>query len=173
MENNQKSYAARGWSLYPDGAEIPDATSKSQIVPIDDWIAGEEPAWAPIAGGKGFGTPERSKGGPPALYPGQSTQNAARGGSGGGSDSSTIEVSPSSTSAVLSSSVTLSASATETPVGGVPILHLQNNTSNVKPQTNGPSTSSLDTIVPNTGADITGSDTAGESENDDECEAEL
>lgn len=179
MENNQKSYAARGWSLYPDGAEIPDATSKSQIVPIDDWIAGEEPAWTPIAGGKGFGTPERSKGGPPALYPGQSTENAAYRGSGGGSNSSTTEVSPSSTTAALSSSVTLSASATGTVVGGAPILHLQNSTSDVKPQTSDSSTSGPDTTVSDTtdsditGADITGSVTAVESENGDECEAEL
>ena len=91
MVNNQKSYAARGWTTYPNGADIPTAESISQIVPIDDWEAGQEPAWAPIAGGKGFGTPERSKGPPPALYPGQSTENAARGGGSGSSDGSDTE----------------------------------------------------------------------------------
>ena len=165
MENNQKSYAARGWTLYPDGAEIPDATSKSQIVPINDWIAGDEPAWAPIAGGKGFGTPERSKGGPPALYPGQSTENAAGGGSGGSSNSSQIDVSP---------TTTLSGSETVAPVGSAPALHLQNLISSVLPATNGSKTIGTNTTDSDiAGSKITGSDTSGGSENNDECEAEL
>lgn len=33
-------------------------------MPIDDWVPGQEPAWAPTAGGKGYGTPERSHGPP-------------------------------------------------------------------------------------------------------------
>ena len=77
MKNNQQSYPTKGWATYPDGAEIPTTQSESQIVPINDWVPGQEPAWAPIAGGKGFGTPERSHGPPPGLYPGKSTALAA------------------------------------------------------------------------------------------------
>ena len=84
MNNNQQSYPSKGWEIYPDGAEIPTPESKAAIVPITDWIPGQEPAWAPIAGGKGFGTPERSHGPPPALWPGKSTALAAAGGAFGG-----------------------------------------------------------------------------------------
>ncbi|MCJ1478382.1 hypothetical protein MMC13_007062 [Lambiella insularis] len=64
MQNNQQSYPARGWATYPDGTSA-DAQSEADIVPINDWVPGQEPAWAPIAGGMGFGTPQLSKG-PPA-----------------------------------------------------------------------------------------------------------
>ncbi len=63
MQNNQKSYPAKGWSTYPDGTSA-TAQSEGNIVPITDWVPGQEPAWAPIAGGKGFGKPERSNGPP-------------------------------------------------------------------------------------------------------------
>ncbi len=88
MQSNQQSYPSRGWETYPDGAEIPTAQSKAAIVPINDWTPGQEPAWAPIAGGKGFGTPELSNGPPPALWPGKSTALAeAAGGLGGNATS--------------------------------------------------------------------------------------
>ena len=87
MQYNQQSYPGRQWETYPDGAEIPTQDSINAIVPITDWVAGQEPAWAPIAGGKGFGTPERSRGPAPALWPGQSTA-LANGGSSGANDSS-------------------------------------------------------------------------------------
>lgn len=73
MRNNQQSYPGQGWATYPDGSGGPDAASVAGIVPITDWVPGQEPAWAPIAGGKGYGTPERSNGPPPKLYPGKST----------------------------------------------------------------------------------------------------
>lgn len=63
MNNNQKSYPARGWATYPDGTSS-NAESTSNMAPIDDWIPGQEPSWTPIAGGKGYGTPELSKGPP-------------------------------------------------------------------------------------------------------------
>lgn len=81
MKNNQKTYPDKGWPTYPDGSQIPDDAAKAAIVPIKDWTPGQEPAWAPIAGGKGYGTPERSSGPPPGLYPGKSTA-LAHGGSG-------------------------------------------------------------------------------------------
>lgn len=79
MQNNQKSYPAKGWSTYPDGTSA-NAQSVSNIVPITDWVPGQEPAWAPIAGGKGFGTPERSNGPP----------GGGIGGSGSGTGNATL-----------------------------------------------------------------------------------
>ncbi|MCJ1408527.1 hypothetical protein MMC19_002602 [Ptychographa xylographoides] len=64
MQNNQQSYPSRGWSTYPDGTSA-NAQSVSDMVPITDWVPGQEPSWEPIAGGLGFGTPQLSKG-PPA-----------------------------------------------------------------------------------------------------------
>ena len=81
MQYNQASYPERQWETYPDGAEIPTQDSIDAIVPITDWVSGQEPAWAPIAGGKGFGTPERSHGPAPALWPGLSTALANSGSS--------------------------------------------------------------------------------------------
>lgn len=103
MKNNQQSYPARNWTTYPDGSEIPTADSEAAIVPITDWVAGQEPAWAPIAGGKGYGTPERSCGPPPVLYPGQSTANAkangpCNNGTAGGAAAGGQASSPSSSS---------------------------------------------------------------------------
>ncbi|KAK4694700.1 hypothetical protein P7C71_g2924, partial [Lecanoromycetidae sp. Uapishka_2] len=63
MQNNQNSYPSKGWSTYPDGTSS-NAASDADIVPITDWVPGMEPAWTPIAGGKGFGCPECSKGPP-------------------------------------------------------------------------------------------------------------
>lgn len=63
MKNNLQSYPAKGWTTYPDGTSA-NAQSEANIVPINDWVPGQEPAWAPIAGGKGYGTPERSHGPP-------------------------------------------------------------------------------------------------------------
>jgi len=91
--NNQKSYPAKGWPAYGNGMEIPSPEMKANMVPITDWVPGQEPAWAPIAGGKGHGTPERSGGPPPAMWPGKSTAlagkcgSAAVGGSGNGTTS--------------------------------------------------------------------------------------
>lgn len=94
-QNNQQSYPGKGWQTYPDGLEIPTPDSEANITPINDWVPGMEPAWAPIAGGKGFGTPERSKGPPPGLWPGQGTAVAGGGGGGngtGGSEGGTAAV---------------------------------------------------------------------------------
>lgn len=67
FKNNQISYPKRGWPTYPHGWEIPTAEmKKNSVVPFDDWVKGQEPSWKPIAGGKGFGTPELSKGPPVA-----------------------------------------------------------------------------------------------------------
>lgn len=165
--------------MYPDGADIPDATSISKIVPIDDWVPGEEPAWAPIAGGKGFGTPERSKGKPPVLYPGQSTESVVGGGLGGSSNSSSTNITPSSGSAGSGSSVASSVSAIETGPGGAPTLQLQNITTETSSQTSGVNITGTDTTGSATvGSDPAGSDTVGsaevgDDEDGDECEAEL
>ena len=64
MQNNQQSYPGKGWPTYPDGTSA-NAQSVANIAPINDWVPGQEPSWTPIAGGKGFGTPELSNG-PPA-----------------------------------------------------------------------------------------------------------
>ncbi|KAI4093803.1 MAG: hypothetical protein LQ344_002707 [Seirophora lacunosa] len=58
--NNQKSYPSKGWDTYQNGMEIPSKEAIAAITPPSDWVPGQEPKWAPIAGGKGFGTPERS-----------------------------------------------------------------------------------------------------------------
>ncbi len=50
-QNNQNSYPSKGWPTYPNGLEIPTAQSEAGILPIADWVPGQEPAWAPIAGG--------------------------------------------------------------------------------------------------------------------------
>ena len=81
MQNNQGTYPPKGWPAYGDGMEIPTPAMKANMTPITDWVPGQEPAWASIAGGKGFGTPERSNGPPPALWPGKSTALAGKGGS--------------------------------------------------------------------------------------------
>ncbi|MCJ1366320.1 hypothetical protein MMC16_005448 [Acarospora aff. strigata] len=51
--NNQVAYAAKGWPTYPNGAYNPKRDSETSP-PISDWVPGQEPAWSPIAGGKGF-----------------------------------------------------------------------------------------------------------------------
>ncbi|KAL8661965.1 MAG: hypothetical protein Q9168_008324 [Polycauliona sp. 1 TL-2023] len=84
-KNNQASYPSKGWDTYQDGLEIPTPEAIAAIKPPSDWVPGQEPKWAPIAGGKGWGTPERSNGPPPGLWPGKSTALAG-GGGGGGSD---------------------------------------------------------------------------------------
>ncbi|KAI4208792.1 MAG: hypothetical protein LQ349_009628, partial [Xanthoria aureola] len=58
-KNNQNSYPSKGWDTYQNGMEIPTAESIAAITPPSDWVPGQEPKWAPIAGGKGWGTPER------------------------------------------------------------------------------------------------------------------
>ncbi len=93
-QNNQNSYPSKGWPTYPDGHEIPTAQSEAGILPIADWVPGQEPAWAPIAGGVGFGTPQRSHGPPPGLWPGKSTTNAAAGAGAGGGGSVTNSSTP-------------------------------------------------------------------------------
>ncbi|KAL9046668.1 MAG: hypothetical protein Q9214_000554, partial [Letrouitia sp. 1 TL-2023] len=63
FKSNQISYPKRGWPTHPHGWEIPTPEMKaSSVVPFDDWIPGQEPSWQPIDGGKGFGTPELSRG---------------------------------------------------------------------------------------------------------------
>ena len=171
MTNNQQSYAARGWQLYPNGADIPDATSISQILPINDWVPGEEPMWAPIAGGVGYGTPERSKGkDPPALYPGQSTENAASQGgigtpAGGQNNTSDTESASTTTSAISTSTAlaTASSGSSEAPVSNVTL----STTPIIGPSTDDSSTD---------GGEATSNTDEADGEGDgegDECEAEL
>lgn len=93
MQNNQNSYPAKRWSTYPDGTSS-NAASDADIVPITDWVPGMEPAWTPIAGGKGFGCPECSKGPPSGGVAGStggtnSTLVTVTGGVTGSSSSST------------------------------------------------------------------------------------
>lgn len=52
--NNQNSYPSKGWPTYPQG-EYNTNRNDQTSPPIDDWVAGEEPSWSPIAGGKGWG----------------------------------------------------------------------------------------------------------------------
>ncbi|KAL9009581.1 MAG: hypothetical protein Q9173_005401 [Seirophora scorigena] len=73
-KNNQKSYPSKGWDTYQNGMEIPSKEAIAAITPPSDWVPGQEPKWAPIAGGKGFGTPERSNGPPPAMWPGKTAK---------------------------------------------------------------------------------------------------
>lgn len=56
-KNNQVAYKAKGWPTYPQGAYNTHRDSTTSP-PITDWVPGQEPAWAPIAGGKGFGNPQ-------------------------------------------------------------------------------------------------------------------
>ncbi|MCJ1450979.1 hypothetical protein MMC28_001313 [Mycoblastus sanguinarius] len=55
-ENNQNSYKAKGWPTYLNGFYTKDF--EGHYTPLTDWIPGQEPAWQPIAGGKGFGIPK-------------------------------------------------------------------------------------------------------------------
>lgn len=74
-KNNQVSYKAKGWPLYPQDAyntHRDDTTSP----PITDWVPGEEPAWTPIARGKGWGVP---KSGNRGTAPGSKANNAGVG----------------------------------------------------------------------------------------------
>ncbi|KAI4213160.1 MAG: hypothetical protein L6R36_009462, partial [Xanthoria steineri] len=95
-KNNQNSYPSKGWDTYQNGMEIPTAESIAAITPPSDWVPGQEPKWAPIAGGKGWGTPERSNGPPPAMWPGKSTALA-----GGGGNSPKVEVASNETSVTV------------------------------------------------------------------------
>ncbi|KAL8724882.1 MAG: hypothetical protein Q9166_007686 [cf. Caloplaca sp. 2 TL-2023] len=72
-KNNQQSYPSKGWDTYQNGLEIPTDEAIAAITEPGDWVPGQEPKGALIAGGKGFGTPERSNGLPPAMWPGKST----------------------------------------------------------------------------------------------------
>lgn len=70
--NNKATYASKGWFPYPDGA-YETGRNDTTSPPIPDWAPGDAtPAWEPIAGGKGWGIP--NKGGPPA---GPATASAA------------------------------------------------------------------------------------------------
>lgn len=54
MLNNQQSYPAKGWAQYPNGGYNPERDA-STSPPISDWAPGQpDPAWTPIAGGKGY-----------------------------------------------------------------------------------------------------------------------
>lgn len=56
-DNNQKNYPSKGWPTYPNGGYNPkrDSTTSPEI---SDWVPGSEPAWSPVAGGKGWGIPK-------------------------------------------------------------------------------------------------------------------
>ncbi|KAL8918382.1 MAG: hypothetical protein Q9208_007401 [Pyrenodesmia sp. 3 TL-2023] len=101
-KNNQASYPSKGWDTYQNGLEIPTPEAIAAITPPGDWTPGQEPKWAPIAGGKGFGTPGRSNGPPPVLWPGKSTALAGGGGGGSASTSSTTSSSMASDDTVSS-----------------------------------------------------------------------
>ncbi|KAL9037117.1 MAG: hypothetical protein Q9214_005840 [Letrouitia sp. 1 TL-2023] len=54
--NNQLTYPAKKWQLYPNGAYT--MTRNPTTSPPLDWHPGDPvPAWCPIAGGKGWGIP--------------------------------------------------------------------------------------------------------------------
>lgn len=62
--NNNARYPSRGWLPYKNGAYNTERDSTTSP-PISDWAPGDAtPPWEPIAGGKGWGIP--NKGGPPA-----------------------------------------------------------------------------------------------------------
>ena len=50
-KNNQEAYSAKGWPTYPMGGYNTTRVDN----PIKDWVAGDEPCYEPIAGGKGWG----------------------------------------------------------------------------------------------------------------------
>ncbi|KAL8686532.1 MAG: hypothetical protein Q9224_005419, partial [Gallowayella concinna] len=55
--NNAKSYAAKGWQVYPNGAYRMDRNLQTAPL-LNDWKAGmADPEWCPVAGGKGWGIP--------------------------------------------------------------------------------------------------------------------
>ncbi|MCJ1403444.1 hypothetical protein MMC11_006667 [Xylographa trunciseda] len=58
--NNQLSYPQYGWPTYPSGGYNTERDSITSP-PISDWVPGQEPAWAPIAGGVGWGLPISGK----------------------------------------------------------------------------------------------------------------
>ena len=86
--NNTKSYPSRQWPVYPVGVTPGKvAAGDKRISPIADWVAGQEPAWEPIAGGEGFGKsrgkdvnqlnsiyPDKSAGNPRPENKGQQSQ---------------------------------------------------------------------------------------------------
>ena len=49
-QKNQLSYPSKGFPLYQNCAYDPKCTPQD----VSDWIKGQEPSWAPIAGGKGY-----------------------------------------------------------------------------------------------------------------------
>ena len=55
-QNNQKSYAAKGWTTYPNGITCGSKCADKHSN-ITDWVPGQEPSWEPLAGGEGFGKP--------------------------------------------------------------------------------------------------------------------
>ncbi|KAL8709770.1 MAG: hypothetical protein Q9220_005556 [cf. Caloplaca sp. 1 TL-2023] len=112
-KNNQNSYPSKGWETYQDGLEIPTDETIAAITAPSDWVPGQEPKWAPIAGGKGWGTPERSNGPPPVLWPGKSTALAG-GGVSTASSGTGGDVTSSSSSSVSSGGATYSTNATKT-----------------------------------------------------------
>ncbi|KAL8926951.1 MAG: hypothetical protein Q9172_001544 [Xanthocarpia lactea] len=57
VNNNQISYAAKGWQVYPNGAYRMDRGPATAPLLID-WKRGmPDPEWCPVAGGKGWGIP--------------------------------------------------------------------------------------------------------------------
>ena len=53
-KNNQAEYPKKGWKTYPLGL-YKDQYDDVISPPVEDWVAGEEPAYCPVAGGKGWG----------------------------------------------------------------------------------------------------------------------
>ena len=49
-QKNQQSYPSKGFPLYQNCAYDPKCTPQD----VSDWVKGQEPSWAPIAGGKGY-----------------------------------------------------------------------------------------------------------------------
>lgn len=60
-KNNQVAYKAKGWPTYPQGA-YKTQRDETTSPPITDWVPGQEPAWTPILGGKGWGNPHGGNG---------------------------------------------------------------------------------------------------------------
>ena len=49
-QKNQQSYPGKGFPVYEDCAYNPKCSPQD----VSDWVKGQEPSWAPIAGGKGY-----------------------------------------------------------------------------------------------------------------------
>ena len=104
--NNQATYAAKGWPLYNNCIQNHGVGD----VPVNDWVPGQEPAWTPIAGGASQSLP--GGGGAAAAPAAPATSNAS---SIASSDASPV-ASLSAASEASSSTLSVASNASTTPV---------------------------------------------------------